>query len=400
MKKSIAIIGAGPSSLMLAAMLDTNKFDVVIYEHRPAPGRKFLVAGKGGFNLTHSEATSLLISRYTPSRFFSKIIEHFNNTDLQNWLSGNGIKTYTGTSKRIFPAKGTKPIEVLNTFLNILDQKGICIKTKHEWKGWTKENDLLFEHNNQETIVKSDIIVFALGGASWKVTGSDGTWTKSFRDKNIIIVPFLPSNCRYEIKWAKPFLELTEGKSLKNISITCNSVEKKGELLITKHGLEGSAIYSLSPEIRKGLLKAPFALIFLDLKPSLTLETIRQKLRQRGNKSFSKLLESELNLNTQQLSLLKNHLSKEEFTDPEILAVKIKELPLKITGFAPIDEAISTVGGIDLNEINDYFELKKLPGHFVIGEMLDWDAPTGGYLLQGCFSMGHYLANYLNDKKV
>jgi uncharacterized flavoprotein (TIGR03862 family) len=397
MKKSIAIIGGGAASLMLAATLDSRKFDVTIFERNFAPGRKFLVAGDGGFNLTHSEDYLQMINRYTPPSFFSSIITNFTNTDLQKWLTNTGIETYIGSSKRIFPVKGTKPISVLNAFLKLLAQKKISIKTQHEWKGWATDHSLIFDYNKSVITLQPDITVFALGGSSWKITGSDGSWVSYLKNAGIQINSFLPSNCGYEIPWSKTFLEIAEGKSLKNISVTCNTIEKRGELVITKFGLEGNAIYALSPEIRKGLLQNDQAVIFIDLKPTLSEATILNKLKYKGNKSLSKQLENELSINTVQLALLKSTLNKEEFIHPDTLAAKIKQLPLTITAAAPLDEAISTVGGIDLNEIDQHFELKKMKNHFAIGEMLDWDAPTGGYLLQACFSMGKCLANYLNE---
>jgi uncharacterized flavoprotein (TIGR03862 family) len=396
MKKSIAIIGGGASSLMLAATLDTKKFNVAIYERNFAMGRKFLVAGKGGFNLTHSEDCSQMIHRYTPAAFFSPILQNFSNVDLQAWLQHNGIKTYTGTSKRIFPLKGIKPITVLNAFLNILEQKKVTINTEHEWKGWTADHALIFDNKGKMSTYQPDLTVFALGGSSWKITGSDGNWISHLKHSGIKINPFHASNCSYQLDWSNTFLEIAEGKSLKNISVKCNASEKKGELVITRFGIEGNAIYALSPVIRESLQKNSKAVIFIDLKPQLSETTVLDKLKNRGNKSLSKQLENEFNINAVQLALLKSILSKEEFTDPNTLALKIKQLPLIITSAAPIDEAISTVGGIDLNEIDSSFELKKMKNHFAIGEMLDWDAPTGGYLLQACFSMGYVLAMHLN----
>ncbi|HET8964483.1 MAG TPA: NAD(P)/FAD-dependent oxidoreductase, partial [Chitinophagales bacterium] len=219
MKKSIAIIGGGPSSLMLASVIDTAKYDVTIYEQNKTLGRKFLVAGKGGFNLTHSEEVSSFINHYIPVSFFSGIIQRFDNGDLQQWLKNAGIATYVGTSNRVFPLKEIKPIHVLNAFLNIINQKKINIKTQHKWKGWTINNELLFRNNHMDVFVKSDIVVFALGGASWKVTGSDGSWLSYFEDKGVNTLPFQPSNCSFEIKWPEAFLKIAEGESLKNISI-------------------------------------------------------------------------------------------------------------------------------------------------------------------------------------
>ncbi len=395
MKSSIAIIGGGPAAIMLAAQLDEQKFDVTIYERNAALGRKFLVAGDGGFNLTHSEETEQFISRYTPASFFEPIISSFTNNDLRNWLSYIGIETIIGSSKRVFPVNGVKPIDVLNVILNVLKKKNVSIKTQHTWKGWSN-HELVFEANTQTKNVKADITVFALGGASWKVTGSDGSWIKLFREKGIDIVPFQASNCACGIKWDKEFITIAEGESLKNISLKCGDKEKKGEVVITKFGLEGGAIYALSPSIREQLNKQKTAILYLDLKPQLTVYEIKNKIVNKGNKSLSKQLTDELSLNKVQLTLLKSILSKDEFTNIEVLSNKIKNLPLTITSTAPIDEAISTVGGISLNEIDEHFQFKKMAATYVIGEMLDWDAPTGGYLLQACFSMGYCLAKNLN----
>ena len=395
--KVIAIIGSGPAALMLAATLNEKLFDVTLYEKNAAPARKFLVAGDGGFNLTHSEEIKQFITRYTPTSFLEKSILSFTNTDLSNWLKQIGIDTYTGTSKRIFPIKGIKPIDVLNAILNELKQKNVQIKTKHKWKGWNDKNELIIQHDNKELVVKADIVVFALGGASWEKTGSDGSWVSLFKEKDIKVVPFQPSNCAYQIKWDEKFLKQAEGKSLKNIAITCDEVERKGEVVITQFGIEGGAVYGLSPQIRKKLNDTPSATIYLDLKPSLSLETIKDKFIHKGDKTLTTILKEDLNLSLVQVTLLKSSLTKEEFINVDILTNKIKKLPLQITAMAPIDESISTVGGIALDEVDAYFQLKRMPKHFAIGEMLDWDAPTGGYLLQACFSMGVYSGKRINE---
>lgn len=398
MKKSIAIIGGGPAALMLAAQLDETKFDVTIYERNAAVGRKFLVAGDGGFNLTHSEELEKFISRYTPSDFLKNSISSFTNDNLRDWLKTIGIETFVGSSKRVFPIEGIKPIDVLNAILSELKRKNVQIKTNHSWKGW-KDNELLFETNEGILIsiaIGTTITIFALGGSSWKVTGSDGSWTNYFSEKGIEITPFQASNCAYEVKWKEEFKTIAEGKTLKNIAIKCDAKERKGELVITKFGLEGGAIYALSPKIRSHLNADGFATVYIDLKPSLSLEQIKDKFSARGNRSIKKLLIDRLNFDDTQIELLKTLLSKDDFTYLEDLAKKIKNLPITITSSAPIDEAISTVGGIALTEIDEHFQLKKLPNNYAIGEMLDWDAPTGGYLLQGCFSMGYCLAKQLN----
>lgn len=396
MKRSVAIIGSGPAALMLAAMLDEEKTEVTIYERNFAPGRKFLVAGDGGFNLTHSEDIGKFITRYTPRSFLEKSLLSFTNSDLCNWLEEIGISTYVGSSKRVFPVKGIKPIDVLNAILKVLKKKNVQLKTQHKWRGWNESNEIVFTHNKNDFAIKADVVVFALGGSSWSKTGSDGTWVSPFEEKGIEIIPFQPSNCAYEIKWDKKILEIAEGKFLKNISISIDEAEKAGELVITKFGIEGGAIYALSPQIRKQLNENKKAKVFLDLKPVFSIEEINAKLKNRGTQSIKEQLEDQLNFTDIHIALLKSILTKEEFTDPEILTQKIKKLPLEIISMAPMDEAISTVGGIALTEVDENFQLKKLPGHYAIGEMLDWDAPTGGYLLQACFSMGYDLAKHLN----
>lgn len=395
--QSLAIIGGGPAALMLAAMLDEKKYSVHIYEKNAAVGRKFLVAGDGGFNLTHSEEIDSFVSRYTPQDFLEKALRAFTNQDLCEWLKSIGIETYTGTSKRIFPVKGIKPIEVLNAFLEKLKSKKVEIHTQHEWKGWSNDGKPVLLHKEKEIILHADKVVFALGGASWKVTGSDGTWLDLFQAKGIETKSFQASNCGYQIQWPNDFIEKHEGQWLKNIAVSCAGEIKKGELVITKFGLEGGAIYALSPLLRKQLEAKETAEIAIDFKPTITNEVVLQKISKAGNKSIAKILSDDIKLSDTQIALLKACVVKEEFLNVEKLAQYIKNFLLTIIGVSPMDEAISTVGGISLSEVDEKFQLHKLPHHFVIGEMLDWDAPTGGYLLQGCFSMGATLAKTLND---
>lgn len=394
-KKTIAIIGGGPSALMLAAHIDSAQFEVHLYEKNHAVGRKFLVAGDGGFNLTHSENSNDFAARYTPASFIKPFFQSFTNTQCINWLQQIGIPTYIGSSKRIFPVKGIKPIDVLNTILEVVRENNIQIHTQHTFLGWSADNAIMFATPTENKEVVADYTIFALGGASWSKTGSDGKWLSLFADKGIRTIPFQASNCAFEINWPAAFIAEQEGQYLKNIAITCGSQTKKGELAITQLGLEGGAIYALSHKIRSQLSSQKEATVYIDLKPSLHQSAIEKQLGN-GLKSISEILKFDLNVNATQVALLKAVLSKEEFTSAEILAEKIKKLPLTIMGTAPIDEAISSVGGIALAEVNAHLELHKMPHTFCIGEMLDWDAPTGGYLLQANFSMGYYLAQYLN----
>lgn len=396
MKRSVSIIGGGPAAMMLAAKLDTEKYNVSVFEKNKALGRKFLVAGKGGFNLTHGEELEVFVGRYHPNYFLKQAVTDFSNIDLQKWLKELGIETYAGTSNRIFPVKGTKPVEVLNAILSQMENNKVNIYTGYKWIGFANDNSLMFESKNQIKNVNSDIVVFALGGASWKITGSDGTWLDYFMKRGITCLPFEASNCGYKINWPSGIIEKLEGKALKNCQFKSGVTSHAGEAVITSLGIEGSGVYPLGYEIRKQLSEKNKAELLIDLKPQNTLEEIRLKLANRKNVSLTRYLEKDMNLGETKTLLLKALLSKENFTDNNMLASKIKSLPIEVTGLAPIDEAISTVGGVSLKEIDDHYQLKKIPNHFVIGEMLDWDAPTGGYLLQACFSMGNNLAHYLN----
>ncbi len=381
---------------MLAAQLDSTLFDVTIYEKNFAPGRKFLVAGDGGFNLTHSEDLTDFIGRYSPDGFIEPYLQSFTNADFREWLLKIGISTFVGSSKRVFPEKGIKPVQVLNAILDVLKKKKVILKTLHHWQGWNSDGELLFVHKENEIKVNPDLVVFALGGGSWAKTGSDGQWLNLFAEKEINILPFQPSNCAVKVDWNSKFIEVAEGKALKNIEVKCGTKSKAGEIVITRFGLEGGAVYALSPEIRKQLRENGTATLYFDLKPSLSMEKIHAHLSEKGIKSLSKVLKDKLKFGDVQLALLNSILTKEEFISPPTLSERIKNLPILISGLAPLDEAISSVGGIPLDEVDENFELKKLPNHFAIGEMLNWDAPTGGYLLQGCFSMGYFLGKRLN----
>ena len=394
MKKQVAIIGGGTASLFLAAFLNTDIYNVTIFEKKTALGRKFLVAGDGGFNLTHSEELSIFKSRYTPASFLDNALDYFSNTDLRKWLLSIGVPTFVGSSGRVFPEKGIKPNDVLNCIKSHLIKKNVKFEFNKTFTGWDKENTLEF---NSKEIIKSDYVVFALGGSSWKVTGSDGAWLNTFHKKGVDTLPFKPSNCAYKINWNEKFIQNNQGKPLKNISISINNKTQKGEAVITKFGIEGNAIYGLSPEIQTILDTKKEVEVSVDFKPTLNLETLIKKITH-STANTTRTLKKEIKLSDTVVELLKITLTKDEFLDSQILAKFIKNLPLTIVGSAPIDEAISTSGGINLNAVDSNFELKKIKNNFCIGEMLDWNAPTGGYLIQACASSGVYLAHQLNTK--
>lgn len=398
MKKKIAIIGSGPAALMLAISLNESVYDITIYEKNFALGRKFLVAGDGGFNLTHSEDIELFIKRYSPPEFLAKSLSSFNNVDLRAKLKALGIETFVGSSKRVYPIKGVKPITVLNAFIDELNKKNISIKTLHQWHQMNDEGGLEFLHRDKSITKKADYTIFALGGSSWSKTGSDGQWVDWFRSKHIHVVPFEASNCNYRVLWDADFILKHEGDALKNIGLSCGYHKKLGELTITQFGLEGGPIYALSPTIREQIKVKGFAEVYIDLKPSHSEEELLFKMNGCGIIKVSEILKNVCNLSNIQRNLLKSLLNREEYLSFTTLSKKIKALPIKIESSASLDEAISTVGGLAREEVNENFELLKMPNCFAIGEMLDWDAPTGGYLLQGCFSMGYKVADFLNKK--
>lgn len=380
-------MGGGPAGLMTAHQLSKKRqFDIQIFDANKAVARKFLVAGQGGFNITNSEKTESFIQKYNHS-FVQNAVLQFSNEATINWLKEIGIETYVGSSGKIFPVKGTKPVEVLNRWLKFLVHKGVQINTDHKLVDFHSQK-AIFSTPNGESIVDYDVLIFALGGASWKVTGSTGEWTTLFQQKNIKIQPFQSSNAGIEIKnWDESW----GGNVLKNTSISIGNTSRFGEIELTKYGFEGAPIYALNAQVRAG---AKF--LKLDLKPSKSYDELLQFYKQyKGNKTeFLKAIK----LSKSAIDLIKKQLTKEQFTDPEILVQSIKELTFPIQALRPIDEAISTVGGVDMNEITMNFELKNHPNHFCIGEMMDWDAPTGGYLLQACFAQGVICAQAIREK--
>ncbi len=319
---------------------------------------------------------------------------HFSNEDFRTWLDKIGVPTFVGTSKRVFPKKGMKPIQVLNNILNFIRSCGIGIRTEMNWIGWNQEGHLIF---NQGEAVSADIVVFALGGASWKVTGSDGSWKSLFLKEGIEVVDFASANCAFQVEWPPEFIEKHQGTALKNIALKFDNQVQSGELVITRFGLEGNAIYPLSNMIQSKLLKGEEAPLRIDLKPMFSNEKIYKLLSETKENNISKSLKRELNLPKVSIDLLKNFVSKEDFLMPLRLTNLIKNLPVQIGSAAPIDEAISTLGGVSRLQLNSYLEIKSKTDHYCLGEMIDWYAPTGGYLLQGCFSQGVYLARMLNS---
>jgi len=392
MKIKLSIIGGGTAGLLAAAFLDPSKYNITIYDQKLTSGRKFLVAGTGGFNLTHSEHIDQMVDRYTPSGFLSQSLRYFTNEDLRKWLESIGIPTFVGSSKRVFPVWGIKPIKVLSAITDYLKSKGVTFIYGKRFTGWSN-GKLVF---GKEELIHSDINIFALGGASWSVTGSDGLWIDTFSNKGIDTVPFVAANCGFHVDWENGFLCQYEGKPLKNISCSIGNQHQKGEAVITSSGIEGNAIYALSPLIQNDLKSKGEAIVQIDFKPMLTREVVLNKLSESTLK-VTETLRRKMNLSPLQIQLIKHDLSKQEFLDVNTLTNTIKGMPLVLTGSASVEEAISTSGGIDLSEISEHYELKKLSHNYCIGEMLDWNAPTGGYLIQACASMANYVAHHVNE---
>ncbi|WP_339906158.1 TIGR03862 family flavoprotein, partial [uncultured Cyclobacterium sp.] len=271
--------------------------------------------------------------------------------------------------------------------------KDIQFRLNTNWLGWDKEGCLRFD---KDLKIDTDIVVFALGGASWKVTGSDGAWKEKFEEKGINVQPLRAANCAFEVAWGKEFIGAHEGKPLKNIALTFGKQEVKGELSISRFGLEGNAIYALSREIQMSFLLKREVIVHLDLKPGLTIAQLKAKYNGSRQAKVTSILSKELNLDRTSIGLLKQFCDKNTFSNPDLLLQTIKAVPIKLKSAGPLDEAISTMGGIALDEVDSNFQIKKMLNSYAIGEMLDWYAPTGGYLLQGCFSMGFALADFLN----
>ena len=381
-EKQIVIIGAGPAGLMAAQTLAEKGFKVHVYEQNKAAARKFLVAGNGGFNLTHSEEIDNFIQKYDAPEI-QNIVKNFDNQKVISWLANIGITTYVGSSGKIFPTKNFKPIQVLKAWLERLEKLGVEIHYEHQFVDFD-EHFVYFKNIDNDFKIKYSKLILAMGGGSWKKTGSDAKWIQILEEKGIQINPLESANSGYN---TPEIFNQLQGQYLKNIKVSFDGNEKIGEIVFTKYGVEGSPIYYLNRFTRKQ--KFPL-IIHVDLKPNVSETDILKELQ--GVEKISSVLKKKLKLSTTALNLLKT-LDKESYTNIENLARKIKQFPIEILSFRPIDEVISTAGGIAFTELNEDLSLKKSPNIFCVGEMIDWEAPTGGYLLQACFSTGFFVGN-------
>jgi len=379
MNPTIHIIGAGPAGLMAAESFASKGFQVHMYDHKKAAGRKFLVAGHGGFNLTYSENLEQFLLRYDVPQI-QQIVKYFDNEKTREWLTKLGIETYVGSSGKIFPIKGIKPIDVLEKWLSHLKKLGVKFHYTHRLIDFS-DTKLVFQFKDKVVELEYEKAVFAFGGKSWSKTGSDGTWVELFNKKGIQVSNLEPSNSGIEM--IKPLKEIS-GKPLKNIRFFNELAERNGEIIFTDYGIEGAPVYYMNCYVRG--LSFPQDL-FIDLKPQFSQAEIEERLK---NGKPTEVLKN-LKIDGAKLFLLKT-LDKETYTNPAKLSEKIKAFPLTIKGFRPIDEVISTYGGVEWDELNLDLSLVKFPKIQCCGEMLNWDAPTGGYLLQGCFSSGAWVA--------
>ena len=386
----IAIIGSGPAGLMAAEILATAGYSVSVYERKSSVGRKFLMAGRGGLNLTHSEDLEKFITRYgAASARLAPVITAFPPSALCAWCEGLGQEVFVGTSGRVFP-KAFKASPLLRAWLGRLQTLGVKFVMGQCWQGWDENGHLIFmDDHDIRTTIHPTATILALGGASWPKLGSDGGWTKILAAQGIAITPLRSANCGFVVKWSDIFSERYVGQPLKSISLKFGGIKVSGEIMIAKNGIEGGPVYALSAPIRDEIAERGNATVHLDLRPNLTLDEYTQKLRTpRGALSFTNYLRKFGTLSPVATGLLMERADRKTLPalPPEKLAALIKNFPLQLRAPFPIERAISTAGGIALSELDEYFMLKNKPGLFAVGEMLDWEAPTGGYLLQACFA--------------
>lgn len=397
MSLTVAIVGGGPVGLLAAQRLAEAGHQVAVYEAQATVGRKFLVAGHGGFNLTNSEGEAGFAARYGGRHpEFAHFLSHFSPAHLRAWAADLGIQTFVGTSGRIFPLETHKPADLLRAWTRRLQTLGVQLHTRHRWLGFEGEAGLLLRDDTtgREFTITPEATVLALGGASWAKTGSDGRWVAAFERQGIRCAPFAPSNCGAEIAWSAFFKAKVGRAPLKNIGLRCGEAYARGELLLTDYGVEGTPVYALTPALRAALAAHTPTPLLLDLKPDLTDEQLQAKLQKpRARRSFADFLRQHLHLGPPVPTLLREVAPSAATASPEALARLLRRVPLPVHALRPLDEAISSAGGVAWNEVDPQLMLRRRPGTFVAGEMLDWEAPTGGYLLQGCFSTGSWAAN-------
>jgi uncharacterized flavoprotein (TIGR03862 family) len=387
----IAVIGGGPAGLMAAEVLVSGGARVTVYDSMPTVGRKFLLAGRGGLNLTHSEHLERLLGRYGAAEpRLRPAIEAFPPAALRAWCETLGQETFVGSSGRVFPrSMTTSPL--LRAWLRRLDAAGVAFKLRHRWTGWDDTGALTFATPAGPVTATADATILALGGASWPQLGASGAWVDVLGAAGVGIVPLRPANCGFLASWSEIFRSRFAGTPLKRLGLSFGPHKTRGESLVTETGLEGGGIYALAAPLREAIAAAGETTLHIDLLPDIPLAALEQRLAaSRGKQSLSTFLRKAASLSPAAIGLLHEATiaaaERISSLSPAALTVLIKAVPVRLTGTAPIARAISTAGGIALDGVDDHFMLRRLPGVFVAGEMLDWEAPTGGYLLQAVFA--------------
>jgi len=391
----VAIIGGGPAGLMAAEVLGQAGVNVDLYDAMPSVGRKFLLAGVGGMNITHAEDYAAFVSRYGErAGDLRPLLDAFSPDSLREWIHGLGIDTFVGSSGRVFPSD-MKAAPLLRAWLKRLRENDVRIHTRQRWLGWDEHGALRIAGPQGETQVEADATLLALGGGSWARLGSDGAWVPLLQNRGIAIAPLQPANCGFEVAgWSEHLREKFAGAPLKTVSLALpGEAPRKGEFVLTATGIEGSLVYALSAPIRNTINRDGAATVLLDLLPDRTLTQIASALaRPRGSQSMAKHLHRQLKFDGVKAALLRELTDATTFQAPQALAAAIKALPIRLVRPRPLDEAISSAGGVPFEELDEGLMLRRLPGVFCAGEMLDWEAPTGGYLLTACFASGRAAA--------
>ena len=402
MTKQIAIIGGGPAGLMAAEVLSAAGYSVTLYEAMPTFGRKFLLAGKSGLNITHSEEYRRFAGRFgAASARLRPALDAFTPEDVRRWAEGLGIETFVGTSGRVFPT-AMKASPLLRSWLRRLEVQGVKLRTRHRWVGFA-DGGYRFETPDGGITLHPDATLLALGGASWPRLGSDAAWVPWPQEMGITINEFQPANCGFDVDWSDTFRQRFEGAPVKSVSATSAAGTLQGEFVISKHGIEGSLVYAHSAALRDRLKRHGHANLAVDLAPGRSIERLERDLaRQDAKASFANRLRKGAGLEGVKVALIRELVPQANQLPPQELAILIKGLPIPLLRPRPITEAISSAGGLDWSELDENYMLKAVPGLFAAGEMLDWEAPTGGYLLTACFSTGRAAAkgieNWLRTK--
>ena len=384
----LAVIGGGPAGLRAAEVAATAGASVTVFDGKPSVGRKLLVAGRGGLNLTHGEDLASFIARYSgPAEFWQRVISSFTPAHLREWAAGLGIETFEQRTGRVYPRE-MKAAPLLRRWVDRLRGLGVTFEMNHRWTGLKpgSPHELEFSIHGNHSTFSADAVILALGGASWPITGSDGHWTSILTQLGIGVNPLVPANCGWETPWPADVLQIAEGKPLKNLVIHAGNYAATGELMVTSYGLEGGALYQLGAALRS----MPEPTIHIDFKPTYSIEQLASKLTA-SNLPGIHSCQSQWKLSDAAHAILCHGL--DEVTSASDLAKRAKRFPVVFTTPRPIDEAISSAGGVKWDELDDRLMLKKIPGIFLAGEMIDWEAPTGGYLMQGCFATATLAGN-------